>query len=114
MKEKIVGAARWLLGAGSFLLVFLATASGAGLANLYAASHGRRHSRNENVFIATTILSALVAAGIVLHDELRKSDRDRKRARLGTRIANGFSHGFAWRGAGDALELFVELLVGGA
>ncbi len=94
------------------VLVFLATAAGAGLANLYAASHGRRR-HSDQVYFATAVLSALVAAGIVLHDELRKSDKDRKRARLGSRIVNGFSHGFAWRGAGDALELFVELLVGG-
>ena len=100
-------------GAGGLVLVFLATAFGAVLANFYAASHGRGRHHSARAFVVVTVVSALVAAGIVLRDELRGSDSKRKRARIGSRVMNGFSHGFAWRGAGDALELFVELLVGG-
>ncbi len=97
------------LNIAGIALVFLATAAGAALANLYASSG--RHHRSAARFIAISIVAGLVAGGIVLRDEIK--GRARIKPRLGSRVANGFSHGFAWRGAGDALELFAELLVGG-
>ncbi len=97
----------WILSSGSVALVFLATAAGAVLANLYA---GSRTHRSRARLIAVAVVSSAVALGIVLRDETRRSDKQRKRERLGSRIVNGFSHGFAWRGAGDALELFADMI----
>lgn len=99
----------WVRSITTVAVVFLATAAGAVLANVYAASHHRR--KNWTTFIAASAVGSLVAIGIVARTELRKKGA-KKKEDLGSRMINGFSHGFTWRGAGDAIEVFVELLIG--